>query len=296
MELKYLTTFKVILDMGSFQKAAEYLNYAQSTITQQMQLLEQELSVKLFDRIGRRMELTQAGKELIPYIDDVLEAVSRMENYGKEERELKGDLRVSMPETLLVYRMQPVLKKFRMLAPKVKLSLQASNCYGIRDQVISGGTDIGLHYDVGGYGGSLVTQPLGTYPLALIANPELDGAECDYTERGQRKESSLLTVDKNSLYHAIFGTYLRERDITMNGEVEINSVEAVKRSVASNLGVACLPRFTAEEELGKGLVKELHTEMEHPAVTAVLSRHKNKWITPAMELFIRLVSELEHRF
>ena len=61
MELKYLTTFKTILETGSFQKAAERLNYAQSTITLQMQLLEQELSVKLFEKIGRRMELTQAG-------------------------------------------------------------------------------------------------------------------------------------------------------------------------------------------------------------------------------------------
>ena len=56
MELKYLTTFKTILETGSFQKAAERLNYAQSTITLQMQLLEQELSVKLFEKIGRRME------------------------------------------------------------------------------------------------------------------------------------------------------------------------------------------------------------------------------------------------
>ena len=53
MELKYLTTFKTILETGSFQKAAERLNYAQSTITLQMQLLEQELSVKLFEKIGQ---------------------------------------------------------------------------------------------------------------------------------------------------------------------------------------------------------------------------------------------------
>lgn len=292
MELKYLTTFKVILETGSFQKAAEYLNYAQSTITLQMQILEQELSVKLFDRIGRRMELTQAGRELLPYIDDVLEAVRRMENYGREKQEMKGTLRVSMPETLLVYRMQPVLREFRLQAPNVKLSLQASNCYDIREQVISGGTDIGLHYDVGGYGGSLVTQPFGSYPLVLIASPELEGPECDYMERGQRKQSCLLTVDKNSLYHKMFDAYLRERDIAMNGEVEINSVEAIKRSAASSLGVACLPRFTAEQELENGVVKELSTGMGNPVITAVLSRHKNRWVTPAMELFIRLVKEL----
>ena len=93
MELKYLTTFKTILETGSFQKAAERLNYAQSTITLQMQLLEQELSVKLFEKIGRRMELTQAGEGLLPYIDAVLEAVRQMENYGKCGHLLAGPLR-----------------------------------------------------------------------------------------------------------------------------------------------------------------------------------------------------------
>lgn len=95
MEIKYLNTFKAILETGSFQKAAERLNYAQSTITLQMQLLEQELSVKLFEKIGRKMKLTQAGKELIPYVDNVIEAVQQMENYGKDSQELTGSLRIA---------------------------------------------------------------------------------------------------------------------------------------------------------------------------------------------------------
>ena len=152
MELKYLQTLRTILEAGSFQKAAEQLNYAQSTVTLQIQILEQELSVKLFDKIGRRMVLTQAGKELLPYVDTVLEAVEQMENYGRKDRELTGNLNVALPETLLNYKMQPVIEQFRQQAPNVRLSLQLSNCYLIREQVLSGGVDMGIHYDVDGYG------------------------------------------------------------------------------------------------------------------------------------------------
>ncbi len=74
MELKYLYTFKTILDAGSFQKAAERLHYAQSTVTLQMQLLSQSLSTALFEKIGRKMVLTQSGRELLPYIEEVLAA------------------------------------------------------------------------------------------------------------------------------------------------------------------------------------------------------------------------------
>ena len=73
MELKYLNTFKVIVEEGGFTKAAERLNYTQSTITFQIGQLEQELSAKLFERIGRRMVLTKAGERLIPYVGRCIE-------------------------------------------------------------------------------------------------------------------------------------------------------------------------------------------------------------------------------
>ena len=72
MELKYLNTFRMIVEEGGFSKAAERLNYTQSTITFQIGQLERELSVRLFEKIGRRMILTKAGEDLLPYVDEVL--------------------------------------------------------------------------------------------------------------------------------------------------------------------------------------------------------------------------------
>ncbi|MDD3253674.1 MAG: LysR family transcriptional regulator [Lachnospiraceae bacterium] len=289
MELKYLQTFRTILEAGSFQKAARQLNYAQSTITLQMQLLEQELSVKLFDKIGRKMVLTQAGKELLPYMDAALEAVAQMENYGKKNYELTGTLNIALPETLLNYQMQPVIEQFRQQAPNVRLSLQLSNCYLIREQVLGGGVDMGVHYDVGGYGSSVVTERLSSYPLVLAASTKLDEDELNFTDSHQRKSSSLLTVDRNSLYHKRFAGYLSDRDIVMNGEMEIGSLEAIKRCIQSNLGVACLPRFAVAGELEQGILQEIKMSMENAEITAVCTYHKNKWVTPAMDLFIQLL-------
>ena len=128
MELKYLYTFKTILDAGSFQKAAERLHYAQSTVTLQMQLLSQSLSTALFEKIGRKMVLTQSGRELLPYIEEVLAAAERLQQYSQHGRQLTGTLRIALPETLLSYQMSPVLAAFRRAAPAVKLSLQTPNC------------------------------------------------------------------------------------------------------------------------------------------------------------------------
>lgn len=291
MELKYLRTFKTILETGSFQKAAERLNYAQSTITLQIQLLEQELSVKLFEKIGRKMELTQAGKGLLPYIDAVLAAVEQMENYGKSGHELTGTLSVAIPETLLSYQMPQVLKTFRKMAPSVKLSLQTPNCYEIREKILNGIVDLGVHYDIGGYGPSLIVEKLGYYDMALVGSTDLDTKEQDFITKGQRKDICLLTMDKNSLYHKIFNDYIRTSDISLNGEMELVSTEAIKRSVISNIGVSYLPRFTVEYELEQGMMQELSTSIQNRKIRAVCSYHKNKYITPAMDLFIRLLRE-----
>ena len=68
-------------------------------------------------------------------------------------------------------------------------------------------------------------------------------------------------------------------------------MEAVKRSVASDLGIAFLPRFTVEEELKRGEVKELRMKPADQEITAACIYHKNKWMTPAMTLFLRILEE-----
>lgn len=83
MNTKSLVTFKTILEMGSFQKAADKLGYTQSTVTFQIKQLEEELALKLFEKIGRRMELTQAGKDIMPYVDMILQVRNKSGTMAK---------------------------------------------------------------------------------------------------------------------------------------------------------------------------------------------------------------------
>lgn len=290
MEIKYLNTFKTILEAGSFQKAAERLNYAQSTITLQMQTLEQELSVKLFEKIGRQMKLTQAGKELIPYIDHVIEAVQQMEYYGKGRQELTGTLRIAIPETLLAYQMPQILKQFRQKAPNITLSMQSPNCYDIRTQVMNGTVDLGVHYDIGRNSNTLVTETLQPYEFVLIGSTELNETETDFITEKQRKDLCLL-ADQTSYYYKNFCEYLQSKNILLKSEVNLFSTEAVKRLAQENLGIAYLPRFTVVEELKNHILQEIPTAIQTKWIGTVCTYHKNKWVTPAMDLFVRLLRE-----
>ena len=289
MELKYLRTFKTIIDEGSFQNAAERLNFSQSTVTFQIQQLEQSLSVKLFERIGRKMAVTQAGKEILPHIDAILDEVASIERYGKDVRYLGGELTVSMPETLLTYKSQRALKRFREEVPRVRLSLQMHNCFVIRDQILSGAVDCGFHYDVGGYNNSIHSEKIAEYEIALVCSPEL--RERDFITKHRRKDVSLITAERDNVYYIMCSRYLSERDIVLNGVLELGSVEAIKRSVASNIGIAALPRFTVEDELAKGELHEIETKMRDRRISVLCAFHKNKWMSPAMERFILLMKD-----
>jgi DNA-binding transcriptional LysR family regulator len=145
---------------------------------------------------------------------------------------------------------------------------------------------------VGGYGAAMVIEKLADYSTALIASPSLEREGCDFMKAGQRKDVCLLTDDRESIYQKMFDNYLKDADIILEEAMEVGSIEAIKRSVISNLGVAFLPRFVAESELKQGRLQELKTGLDGKKITAVCVYHKNKWITPAMELFTRLSKKL----
>lgn len=201
MELKYLYTVKKIIETGSYQSAAAALNYAQSTITFQVRQLENELSVKLFEKNGGRMELTHAGRELMPAIDRVIASAEELLSCSGG-RGLRGSLTVALPESLITYKMQPVLKAFKENAPEVRLSLQVMNCYAIYERIMNGEIDIAIHYDVGKYPPSFVVGELGSYPLALVASPEDDEAELVYNAKPEKADMPHSERPERALFEA----------------------------------------------------------------------------------------------
>lgn len=291
MELKYLQTFKTVLESGSFAAAARALDYTQSTITFQMQQLEIDLDVQLFERIGRKMSVTQAGKDLIPYVDAVLMAAERLENYGKSYHNLTGKLRVTCAESLLIYRMQPIIRAFRETAPNVHLSIQTRNWYDNNVEVRQGTTDLGVHYDVGGYSSSVKVERFREEPFVLAGSGARDGSHLDFITEGSYNPVTLIAVDTNNIMHERLMDYLNRRHITVRMNLEMTGTEAVKRCVISGLGVTYLPEFTVQEEIADGRIQLYKTEIRRPSIGVVCTYHKNKYVTPAMELFLKLMRE-----
>lgn len=289
MELKNLRTFQAVVDQGSYQRAAEALGYTQSTVTVHIQQLEEELGIPLFERTGRRMALTQAGEQALTQARELLLAADRLSQLGQEGQEPSGTLRVDMAETLLCYKMQPVIQKFRKLAPQVRLIIRSRNCLDIAENVRSGACDLGVGYDMDWSRDVLEVESMGEYEVILLASSGF--CHPDFITHNQRKPVSLVTDEPDSIFRRRLEDYLHIRNITLDDTLELWSIETIKRCVMSNLGFTYLPRFVAQEELADGRLVELFAPISGARFPALCARHKNRWVTPAMELFMRLLRE-----
>lgn len=290
MNTKNLITFKTILETGSYQKAADKLNYTQSTVTFQIKQLEEELSIKLFEKIGRKMDLTQAGKDILPYVDTILKGTEQIANYGKSLSEITGSLKLAIPDSILIYKMQPFIQAFLHEAPNIQLVINSMQSDDINQAIVDGSADIGINCEKISYPDTIVHKKLETYKALLVAAPFSDTNLLDFTTPHQRKSISLICNEPNCYYQQAYNNYLADKDIILDPYMKVQSIEAVKRCVMNNLGIAVVPSYAIVDEVKNSSLLLLNTEIDENIYNSVYVYHKNKWISPQMELALQLLN------
>lgn len=142
MESRHLFTFLVVVEAGSFTRAAQQLDYAQSSVTAQIQALEAEIGLPLFDRIGRRIVLTDAGRRLLPFAQEISKIHEMAKNALRPEADMAGSLKIGAPESLAAFRLPEVIRHYRQRYPQVQIVLKPGQCWELRDLVRSGELDV----------------------------------------------------------------------------------------------------------------------------------------------------------
>lgn len=286
MDFKYLATFRAVVDEGSFAKAATKLSYSQSAITFQIGQLEHELSVQLFEKMGRRMVLSKAGEQLLPYVDEVLASVGRMRYFRDDLEACRGTLSVGVAESFLCYLMPPVLKELHRQAPHAQILLQSLNCYDIRDGLLAGTLDMGVFSaDVGGFGSSLVARELGHHDICLVASPRTVAEHPRLLAPDEEVPVPFVINEADCVYRQMLERALGERGVSFSHVIELWSIPTIKNLVKSDMGFTFLPRYAVVDELASGELVEFDAGLGATVITAACCWHKNKWVSPLMSLF-----------
>ncbi|HEY7126957.1 MAG TPA: LysR family transcriptional regulator [Ktedonobacterales bacterium] len=241
MELRQLLTFQTVVRTGSLLRAAEELQYAQSTITLHIQQLEADLGVKLFARQGKRVQLTEAGRNLRDSADRLLEEATRIQEMMAELVQGEtGHIRLGVIEPTASLRLPGLLVPFFTKRPRVRLTLEVGGTQSISYQVATGKLDLGVCSPPPAHLG-LHFEPLFNEALVLLAPQTHSLAASETVTPDQLAGQRLLLTEQHCAYREVTERALLSRGTNPYSGIEIGSMEAIKHAVQLGLGVAIVP-------------------------------------------------------
>jgi DNA-binding transcriptional LysR family regulator len=251
MDLGQLEVFLTVVREGKFSRAAEKLHRTQSAVSQSIHKLEEDVGELLFDRSSRDGGLTDAGRVLQEYAERLLNLRNDASGALAELRELqRGKLAIAANEFTALYLL-PVLAEFRRLHPMIRIMVQRSLGSHIPGDVLRHTSELGvLTYDpeepqlhsIVVYLDELIFVVPPTHPLA---------AESQVSIRQLGAESFVAHIVSSPYREKVIQTFKRHKT-PLHMDIELPTLQAIKRFVAMGNGVALLPEISVENELTRG--------------------------------------------
>ncbi len=289
--MQQLRTFTVIAKVNSFTKAAQQLDYAQSSISAQIHSLENELETKLFERIGREVSLTETGKRLQVYAEQILKLAEEAKISIGGDALPQGVLNIGAPESLSIFKLPALLQAYKERFPKVKLVLKLGKCSDIYDWVRKNTVDIGFLLSPPISAHDLIIHKLSHELMTLVACKNHPLAGRNHCEPDHLANEDLIQIEEpDCCYRLIFEAQLTKAGVKPDSVFEFGSVETTKKCVISGLGISVLPHFTVEREIIQGELKDLHWTGPDFNIYTQMIYHKDKWLSPALSSFIQLAN------
>lgn len=291
MELKLLQTFLAVARRLSFHRAAEEQHFSQSTISAHIRELEEELGRPLFDRLGRRIRLTEAGERLVDYAKRMLELDEEARAELTGAGEVRTTLTVRIPESLAVHRLPPVIKEFNRLRPRVSLNVTTCAHDGLRQDFRQGLTDLAFLLTDSFQAAELRVEFLATEPLLLVSSPGHPLASREGLVPSDLAGQTLLLTKIDCSYRRLLENLLAQEEVSPGLILEFHSLAAVKAAVAAGLGLTILPEMAAAEETAQGRLKALSWAREPLEAALLMIWHRDRWLSPSLSAFMDLIRE-----
>ena len=291
MELRNIETFIKLTELENFSRTAEYLNYSQSTVTIQIQQLEKELGFQLFERIGKKVILTNLGKQFLSEAKEMKKIEEQMLHLGMNKNEVSGTLRVGSIESLINPYSAKLITEYHRQFPKVKLDIKTSHTTELLQMIKQNALDVAV-----GFGSKITDRDCciayaRPYRLSFVAHPNNELA-------GQRKirleevlAQPLLLTERDSIYRQELEEMAANEDALISPTIEIDNTMILMELVQRGLGISFLPNYIFQESISGKKLSILNVRGCNRKFWCQIFHHRNKWVSPAMRAFINLTTE-----
>jgi DNA-binding transcriptional LysR family regulator len=250
MDIANLHAFIAIAETGSFSLAAEQLHLTQPAVSKRIAGLEQQLDVRLFDRLGREIGLTEAGRALLPrayrilgVLDDTRRALTNLSG------EISGRLTLATSHHIGLHRLPPLLRAFTRAHPQVALDIQFLDSEVAYEEVLHGRAELAVI--------TLAPETREPVRATLVWNDPLDFVAAPEHPLARKEQISLADVAQhpavfpggNTFTHHIVRRLFEGQGLTPNIGMSTNYLETIKMMVSIGIAWSVLPRTMLDEQV-----------------------------------------------
>ena len=293
MEIKNLITFLRVAELNSFTKAAQALDYSQSTVSFQIKQLETELNCLLFERINHTLLLTSEGRELLEYAKQVCQLTDEFHQRRAGEEEIRGYVHIVVPDSVCEAMIIENYADFFQRYPGIRLRFSTADTQDMFRMLDQNEADVMLTLDSHVYQTNYIIAkevPIATHFFAGANSPLAKRKKLTVHEVVQ---TPMILTEKGMGYRKVLDEKLAQLSIEVDPVLEIGRTDIITSVLEDGKAVSFLPDFVARDKLQEGALVQLDVRDFEANIWQQLIYHRNKWISKALDTFISYVCEHE---
>jgi len=287
MDTQALSAFLEVADSQSFSKAGQRLHLSQPAISKRIAALETVLGSPLFDRVGRQIRLTDAGRTLLPYARQVLQQIADGHRALAElSGEVSGRLSIGTSHHIGLHRLPPVLRAFTNRYPDVDLDIQFMDSEDACEAVLHGRLELGIVTLPTEPIDNLIVLPIWDDPLAVVVAPTHPLAGKKRPRLTDLAQHPAVLPDDRTYTHRIVTAALREHGVAPRVRMATNYLETLKMLVAIGLGWSVLPASMIDDSIMAISIPGLRMQRKLGAVS-----HRRRTLSRAAQALLRALED-----
>ena len=291
MELKNLDTFIQVAELSSFTKAADKLGYSQSTVSFQIKQLELELGAQLFERINHTVSLTERGKEVLMYAHQISKLTRDMERTTSSEQDINGHIRIAMADSLCSWLMKENFCSFHKDYPGITLKIIAASTEEMFRLLNQNEVDLVYTLDNHIYDKNYIIQSEKQMQAHFVTSNSY--ADKPITTLNEIVTHPFILTEKRMSYRRLMDEKLASMSLAIEPMLEIGNTDLICNLIEQDMGISFLPDYVTQKAVSEGKMTRLHIDGFEIDIWKQLLYHKDKWVSPQMQIVMNYLSQIE---
>ncbi|HHB2650310.1 TPA: LysR family transcriptional regulator [Bacillus cereus] len=293
IELRQLEYFLAVSKELHFTKAAEKLNISQPSLSQQIRSLEHEVGMPLFDRIGKKISLTEAGRILLLHSKTIFHEIEQARSAIQDLNGLQqGSLTIGSLLTVVNYLLPPAILNFNNLYPNIKLSVLGLRTGDIREKLLQNELDIGITF-LPVQDKEIISTPLYKSELIIVVPTGHQLAEHNHVSIAELQNYPLILLPKNFFLTELITSHCQKFNFKPKPILEISTMESLIQMVSKGMGITVLPKPYIDFLQNKN-IQAIKIENPTPTIEIGLVYRKDKYMCAATREFIKQLKLTVH--